>query len=111
MFLSPAKAATADQPGDQAIPSQISSPDLGEASVVEVGFTNSETAAKTMKTLQGTKMLFMLASLLKVSIVWNYINAKKALEPGLVRLNWTCVSAVANPIDKVFPLLLISDPL
>ncbi|PMD43830.1 hypothetical protein L207DRAFT_266472 [Hyaloscypha variabilis F] len=111
LFLSPAKAATADQVGDHAIPSLTSSTDPDEASGGEFGDTNSTTAAKTVNTFQGTKMLVMLASFLKVSSVWNYINSKKPLEPGLVRLNWTCVRVVANPMDEVLPSLLISDRL
>lgn len=88
-FLSPVKVVTIDQAIEHAFPGLISSPD----SDGEVGFMKNAMVAKTVKTVQGTKMLAMLSFFQKTLIVWNYINAKQALEPGLVRLNWMCVSA------------------
>ncbi|KUJ13403.1 HET-domain-containing protein [Mollisia scopiformis] len=90
LFLSPVEAVTTNQAIEDASPSLTSSPESDRDSGGEVGFTKNATIGTIVKTVQGTKMLGVLSLFQKTSTVWNYINAKQALEPGLVRLNWTC---------------------
>ena len=105
LFLSPAKVATADSAGEHASSSLISSPNPDVNSDVEDGLTKNATSAKIAKTVQIFKLPMMLALFQTASTVWNDFNAKKALEPGLVRLKWTCVGACCCPMDSsTFPI-------
>jgi hypothetical protein len=109
LFLSPAKVATADSAGEPASSSLISSPNSDVNSDVEGGKTKNATIAKIAKTVQIFKKPMMLALFQTASRVWNDFNAKKALEPGLVRLKWTCVGACYCSMDIFSSSLSISD--
>jgi hypothetical protein len=99
LFISPTKVATADSAGEHASSSLISSPNSHVNSDVVDAFTKDATIAKIVKTVQSIKIPMMLALLQSASAVWNDFNAEKALEPGLVRLKWTCVGACYCSMD------------
>jgi hypothetical protein len=109
LFLSPAKVATAGSAGEHASSSLIRSPNPDVNSDVEDRLTKNATIAKIAKTVQIFKLPMMPGFFQTASTVWNDFNAKKALEPGLVRLKWTCVGACYCSMDFFLLSLLISD--